>query len=64
MTKLNPLVVWTEIYSEIKGRIDSYKYEFGGIPASQYIQYRRKKASGFLTVDERVQVYKIFVRYE
>jgi len=37
MTKLNPLVVWTEIYSEIKGRIDSYKYEFGGIPASQYI---------------------------
>ena len=27
MTKLNPLVIWTEICSEIKGRVDSYKWD-------------------------------------
>lgn len=37
-TKLSPLVVWTEICSEIKGRVDSCKYECGGIPPEQYIQ--------------------------
>lgn len=63
-TKLNPLVIWTEICSEIKGRIDSYKYQNGGIPAPQYIQWRKKKTSGFLTVNERAQVYTIFLRYE
>ena len=53
-TKLSPLVVWTEICSEIKGRVDSYAHDFGGIPANQYIKWRRKKATGFLTVEEKV----------
>lgn len=53
-TKLSPLVVWTEICSEIKGRVDSCKYECGGIPPEQYIQWFRKKAQGFLTAEERV----------
>ena len=36
MTNLSPLVVWTEICSEIKGRTDSYKYDQGGIDGDTY----------------------------
>lgn len=42
-TKLSPLVIWTEICSEIKGRVDSYKYEQGGIDVGTYLQKTGKK---------------------
>jgi hypothetical protein len=61
--KLQPLVVWTEIFSEIKGRHDSWKYQFGGIPHQFYIRQTRTKNT-FLEVNERVQIYEIFLKYE
>ena len=36
LTKLSPLVIWTEICSEIKGRVDSYKNDLGGIDDESY----------------------------
>lgn len=63
MTKLQPLVVWTEIFSEIKGRHDSWQYEFGGIPDSLYVRANRQK-NNLLMADERFKVYEIFLTYE
>ena len=53
MTKLAPLVVWTEIFSEIKGRVDSHKFDAGGIPSETYFSENRKKKNGFLTKIEQ-----------
>ena len=50
-TRLDSLVVWTQIFSEIKGRVNSYEYEEGGISAEIYIR-REKKKKDFLTQDE------------
>ena len=67
-TKVAPLVAWTEICSEIKGRVDSFNYEDGGIPANLYVEEARsskkKKSSGFLTKLEKSQIYYIFLKYE
>ena len=59
-----PLVAWTEICSEIKGRVDSFTYKEGGISADVYLKKDRKKKSGFLTELEKSQIYWIFVKYE
>ena len=65
MTKLNPLVIWTEICSEIKGRVDSYKYsETGGIDIDAYLARSNKKKGTFLEYEEKVEVYMIWLRYE
>lgn len=40
---LSPIVVWTEICSEIKGRHDSWQYDLGGIDDSLYIKFNRAK---------------------
>ena len=62
-------MAWTEICSEIKGRVDSFEYEEGGIPSEMYIgkskNNRKKKASaGFLTEAEKSSIYWIFLKYE
>ena len=66
--KVQPLVAWTEICSEIKGRVDSFEYEEGGIPSELYIgksrESTRKKNTGFLTEVEKSSIYWIFLKYE
>ena len=66
-----PLVAWTEIYSEIKGSVGSYKYFYERIPLAglseeHYTQQSRKKKAekGFLTKLEKSSIYWIFLRYE
>ena len=63
LTKLDSLVAWTQIFSEIKGRVNSYEYDEGGIPAEVYIRSSKRKKD-FLTQDEQYQVYLIFLKYE
>ena len=64
MTKMNPLVIWTEICAEIKGRVDSYKFEGGGIDLETYLQRSAKKKGTFMTAGEKIEVYMIWIRYE
>ena len=64
MTKLSSLVIWTEICAEIKGRVDSYKFEEGGIDIETYLQKSAKKKGAFMTPEEKIQVYMIWLRYE
>ena len=64
ITKLSPLVIWTEICSEIKGRVDSYKYEQGGIDHETYLARSGKKKGQFMEAEEKIEVYTIWVRYE
>ena len=64
MTKLSPLVIWTEICSDIKGRTDSYKYEEGGIDIDTYLAKSGKKKGNFMEVFEKIEVYVIWVKYE
>lgn len=65
-TKLEPLVVWTEIYSTIKGGSESLRYPEHYIPLEVYAQYQgshRKKPKGaeFLTYSEKCEIYYIFL---
>ena len=64
MTKLTPIVIWTEITSEIKGRVDSYKFESGGTDIDTYLQGMGKKKGNFMTVEEKYEVFMIWLRYE
>ena len=64
MTKMSPLVIWTEVCSEIKGRIDSYKREIGGVDADEYLMKSGKKKGNFMSFEEKIQVYKIWLKYE
>ena len=64
MTKLSPLVIWTEICSDIKGRVDSYKYDDGGIDINTFLQKSRKKKGTFMEPEEKIEVYTIWLRYE
>ena len=64
MTKLSSLVIWTEITSEIKGRVDSYKHEDGGIGITSYLAKSGKKKGNFMEVEEKYEVYIIWIRYE
>ena len=67
-TKIAPLVAWTEICSEIKGRVDSFTYDGeAGISSEVYLATSRKKKQtkhGFLTDKEKQQIYWIFLKYE
>ena len=64
MTKLSSLVIWTEICSNIKGRVDSYKYHEGGIDINTYLEKSGKKKGTFLELEERIEIYIIWVKYE
>ena len=68
-SRLNPLVVWTEIYSVIKGSVECYQYEYKVLPMFVYLgnQPRIKghtEAAKFLTVQEKIMIYQIFMHYE
>lgn len=54
MTKLSSLIIWTEICAEIKGRVDSYKFEEGGIDIETYLQKSAKKKGAFMTPEEKI----------
>lgn len=64
MTRLSPLVIWTEICSEIKGRINSYQFEEAGIDIDTYLAGTGKKKGAFMELEEKIEVYTIWVRYE
>ena len=63
-------MAWTEICSEIKGRVDSFEYEEGGISSNLYISKssssskKRKARDDFLTESEKSSIYWIFLKYE
>ena len=68
-TKVAPLVVWTEIYSVIKGGAQIYQYDYCVLPLGVYlsIETRSSKkldASKFLDVKEKAVIYQIFMHYE
>jgi hypothetical protein len=59
--KLSDALVWTEIFSVIKGGFHSNKHYSGFIPAKIYI---KEHGSQCLSHSERGQLYWIFLRYE
>ncbi|CDW90518.1 lupus brain antigen [Stylonychia lemnae] len=68
-TKLTPLVVWTEIFSVIKGGAQSHCFENQVYPFILYIgdgarSTRKLDAAKFLTLQEKVMIYQIFMHYE
>jgi len=58
---MSPTLVWTEIFSVIKGSIESNQYFQGYLPIRVYIE---KEASKFLNLKERQTVFYIFLEYE
>lgn len=54
-------MVWTEIYSVIKGGLNSSSYYQGYLPKNVYINH---DASEFLSLHEKKTVYYIFLEYE
>jgi len=68
-TKLSPLVVWTEIYSVIKGGAQIYKFDYCTLPLYVYVSLETRSskkldASKFLDVKEKAMIYQIFMHYE
>jgi hypothetical protein len=68
-SKISSLVVWTEIYSNIKGGSLSYRYENYHLPLYIYApgerdSKRKAKGSEFLTIAEKYEIYFIFLQYE
>ena len=61
MKKLSPTVVWTEIYSVIKGGLSSSHYYMGYLPRHIYI---KDEASSFLNLNEKKTIYYLFLEYE
>jgi len=62
-TKLDPLTVWSEIYSVLKGHEDAVKYNDYFLPLNEYLEILEHKSSA-LTLSERYQVYMLFLKYE
>ena len=60
---LDPLLIWTEIQSFIKGAMDALQSERGCLTKDQYINIGRKMAPVF-SDDERVQIYRCFEAYK
>lgn len=59
--KLSEALIWTEIFSVIKGGTESSKFYGGILPAKQYIM---EFGSPTLTRHELQTVYWIFIEYE
>jgi hypothetical protein len=58
----DPLLVWMEIQSFIKGSIGSLKNEPGFLSEDEYLQFGAKAAPTF-TPDDRSKVYECFIDY-
>ena len=61
LKKLSPTLVWTEIYSVIKGSIRSKCYYQGYLPDYEYVNGGEKH---FLNKIEKRIIYFIFLEYE
>lgn len=61
MKKLSPTLIWTEIYSVIKGGLKSCEYYMGYLPKHIYV---KNEASDFLNINEKKTIYYIFLQYE
>ena len=61
LKKLSPTLVWTEIYSVIKGGMQSCSYYLGYLPKHVYV---KSHGSGFLTYNERRLIYFLYLEYE
>lgn len=61
LKKLSPTLVWTEIYSVIKGGMSSCQYYQGYLPKKDYVQ---KEGSYFLSNTEKYLIYFIYLEYE
>jgi len=60
--QLSPLLVWTEIYSVIKGGFYTARYSCGYVPFEVYLETSSVKS--YLSPSELHQVYMIFLKYE
>jgi superfamily I DNA/RNA helicase len=61
MKKISSTLVWTEIFSVIKGGMSSCQYYMGYLPKQAYVQ---KEGSEFLGLNERRMIYYLFLEYE
>jgi superfamily I DNA/RNA helicase len=61
LKKLSPTLVWTEIYSVIKGGTYSSWFYQGYLPKHEYVH---KHGSYFLSLTERNLIYFIYLEYE
>ena len=59
--KISPTLVWTEIYSVIKGGQRSCDFWMGFLPKHVYL---KSEASDFLYLAEKKAIYYIFLEYE
>jgi len=60
---LSALNIWTEIYSVIKGGTNFYYYRYHQVmPLNTYMTI--KSSMSFLSNEEKIKVYYIYVRYE
>ena len=61
MKKISPTLVWTEIYSVIKGGLKSSTFYMGYLPKQLY---NKSEGSDFLTCNEKKTIYYLFLEYE
>ena len=61
-SKIDPLLIWTEIVSFIKGSAQALSCDDGFISKDEYIQIIGARQSNFSS-DLRLEVYKLFVQY-
>lgn len=61
LKRLSPTLVWTEIYSVIKGGMQSCYFYQGYLPKREYVF---KEGSYFLNYNEKRLIYFIFLEYE
>jgi len=59
---VDPLIVWTNIRTFIKGSIEATKSPGSVLPREEYLQLGKKRCR--LSLEQREAVYDIFVRYE
>ena len=61
-TRVSALVVWTEIYSVIKGSAESSEYRYNALPFYVYVwqdsrSSKKLDSAKFLFVEEKVKIY-------
>ena len=59
--KIDPLLIWTEIESFIKGSVQALSSKSGYITEGEYIQVGAKQSN--FSVEFRREVYKLFIQY-